>query len=144
MFIKYKNKDFCGFDDIKHQSLYQRHINLKKTKDELLKRNCYVKNSNVYSKIFDKYDVYRNVNYKIYGLMEMYKKENLIGDVDLLSKKYNQKIENIILSGKNNSRIQISIRIIWDLIFLKEYIIFGARVFKNKLNNEFRKRDRIN
>lgn len=144
MFINYKNKNFCGFDDIKHQSLYKRHTNLKKIKDELLKRNYYVKNSSVYNKVFDKYDFYRNVNYKIYGLIEMYKKENLLNNVELLSKKYNQKLENIILSGRNNSKIQISIRIVWDLIFLKEYIIFGIVIIKNKFINEFRKRNRIN
>lgn len=145
MFIQYKNKDFCGFDDIKHQSLYNRHLNLKKTKDELLIKNkCYVKNSNVYSRVFDRYDFYRNVNYKIYGIIDMYRKENLNINVELLTKKYEQKLEDIINCGKNGSKTQVFLRILWDLIFIKEYFIFYTIVFKNKINNEFRKRNRIN
>lgn len=144
MFINYKNKDFVGFDDIKHQNLYSRHINLKKTKDELLRQNCYVKNSNVYRKVFDRYDFYRNINYKIYELVEMYRRENLLDSIDLLNEKYNAKLENVVFAGKNNSRVQISIRIFWSGIFLKEYIIFWIVVLKTRIKNEFRKGRRIN
>jgi len=142
MFISYKNKEFVGFDDINHKYLYSRHINLKKTKDELLKQKVLIKNSNVYRKVFDKYDFYRALNYKIYELTELYKAENLVDNIDVLNNKYFNKIENIVLCGKNNSKIQLSIRIIWDLIFLKEYLIFWTILLKNKINNGFRKRKR--
>ena len=144
MFILYKNKDFVGFDDINHKALYSRHLNLKKTKNELSKQKVHVKNSNVYRKVFDKYDFYRAINYKIYELSELYKAENLADNIEGLNRKYFNRIEDIVLCGKNGSKIQLSIRIFWDLIFLKEYVIFWFILFKNKINNGFRKGKRIN
>lgn len=144
MFISYKNKDFVGFDDINHKALYSRHKNLKRTKEELLKQNVHIKNRNVYRKVFDKYDFYQALNYKIYELNELYKAENLSDNIEALNQKYYYKIENIVLCGKNGSKIQLSIRIIWDLIFLKEYCIFWFILLKNKIKNGFRKGKRVN
>lgn len=143
MFINYKNKDFVGFDDINHKGLYLRHKNLKKTKEDLSKKRCFVKNTNVYSVIFDKYDFYNNLNYKILELINLYRKENLDYHIEYLNKKYKENVEKIISSGKNNSRIFLSIRIIWAVTFFKEYFIFWFILIKNKFLNEFRKGNRI-
>ncbi|HQL11656.1 MAG TPA: hypothetical protein PK507_01425 [bacterium] len=144
MFKRPRQENFCGFDDINHKSLYRRHLNLKNTKHHLFRNKHYVKDACVYNKIFDRYDFYNKVSNRMYEITEMYRKQNINNGVDFLMKKYEEKMNNIIFCSKNGSRVQLSLRIVWNFVFLKEYFIFGISILKNKLSNGLRKGIRTN
>lgn len=144
MYIKYKNKDFVGFDDIRHKDLYNRYNNIKKIKEELLRKGVFVDDKSVYKNVFDRYDFYNLVNKKIFQLISLYKKENLTEQIEVINVKYKQKVENIIDNGHNHSRLHLFIRLFWSMAFFKEYFLFTLIIFKKNILNGFKKGRRVN
>jgi len=142
MFIKYKNKDFVGFDDVRHKDLYNRYNNLKKVKDDLLKKGVSVNDLNVYKDLFDRYDFYDLINRKILMLINLYRKENLTEQIDKLNLKYHQKIESIVESGENKNQAHIFVRLFWSASFFKEYFIFALIILKRNIINGIKNRRR--
>ncbi len=142
MYIKYKNKDFVGFDDIRHKDLYNRYNNLKKKKDELLKEGFSVNNFNIYKNLFDKYDFYDRINRKILTLINLYRRENLTEQINEINLRYRQKIESIVDNGQNRSQTHIFVRLFWSTSFFKEYFIFGLIIFKRNFLNGIKSRRR--
>lgn len=142
MFINYKNKDFVGFDDVRHKDLYNRYNNLKKVKDNLLKEGFSVNDFNVYKDLFDRYDFYDLINRKVLMLINLYKKENLTEQIDKINLKYHQKIESIVESGQNKNQAHIFVRLFWAASFFKEYFIFALIILKRNFLNGIKNRKR--
>ena len=144
MQIKYSGKDFVGFDDIRHKNLYSRYNNLKKTKTELLKKGVNINNSNIYKDLFEKYNFYTRLNYKILELINLYRKENLTDRIEYLNKKYNENLEKLADDNRNHTRIGLALRIIWVSLFFREYFKFQFIIIKRNILNGFNKRKGIN
>jgi hypothetical protein len=144
MYIKYKNKEFFGLDDIRHKDLYNRYNNLKKVKEELLRKGVSVDDNSVYRNLFDRYDFYDLINKKIYQLINLYRKENLTEQIDKLNVKYKKKIDDIVESGNNHNRIHLFVRLFWSMSFFGEYFLFFIFIFNRNLLNGFKKGKRIN
>lgn len=144
MYIKYKNKEFVGFDEVRHKDLYNRYNNLKKIKEELMKDGFTVEEKNVYKNIFDRYYFYDFLNKKITELICLYKKENLTGQIDKINLKYRKEIEKIVDSGQNKNQLHIFVRLFWALSFFKEYFIYSVIIIRKNIVNGFKKGRRIN
>ncbi len=140
MYIKYKNKEFVGFDDIRHKDLYNRYNNLKKVKDDLVKNGFSIKDVSVYKDLFRKYDLYDKLNKRISNLISLYKKENLNEQIDRLNLSYKKKIDNIVESGQNKNQVYIFVRLFWTLSFFKEYFIYNFVIIKKNFLNDIRNR----
>lgn len=143
MYIKYKNKDFVGFDEIRHKDLYNRYNNLKKVKDDLLKDGVSVSDVNVYKNLFDRYDLYDKLNRKILMLINLYKKENLTEHIDRLNLSYKKKIDSIVDSGQNKNQVHIFVRLFWATSFFKEYFVYSLIILRKNFLNGIKNRRRI-